>query len=164
MKTAFRFLGIGFLLSALLLLGLKYSNILNDESYSFSIPFLTKNASVETSAVQTSEIKVSDTITTTSSVQQTETTNAETTTQVETRQEITTTNSEEIKITINSNDYSDVVIKKLVDSGVITDGSGFYNYIVSNKLDTILQNGTFTLKKGMSFEELGKILTTYPGN
>lgn len=159
MKTAFRFLGIGFLLSALLLLGLKYSNVLTDNNYSFSIPFLTKNPTVETTTVQNSEIKVSDTITTTVSTQQTETTKQETMTQ-----ETTTESTDVVKITIEANDHSDTIVKKLVSENVITDGSGFYNYIVSNKLDRILQNGTFTVKKGMSFEELGKILTTYPGN
>lgn len=160
MKTAFRFLGIGFLLSALLLLGLKYTNILN-ENRSFSIPFLTKNQQTDSTPIKNTDTKVSDTITTTSSIQQTETS---TQTQQRPQETTTTTNSDEIKISVGTNDYSHVVVEKLANAGVITDSNAFYDYIVSNKLDTIIQNGTFTVKKGMSFEELGKILTTYPGN
>lgn len=147
MKTAFRFLGIGFLISALMLIGLKFSN-----SESFSIPFLNNQETTTSSTTTVQSTTQTETQVTTSSLP------------VETTVATTTTSTEEINVTVEQNDYSDTVVKKLADAGIITDANGFLNYLVSNKLDVIIQNGTFKLKKGLSFEELGKILTTYPGN
>lgn len=160
LKQAFRFLGIGFFLSGAIIYALVHIGYLKG------------------SASRTAQTPTPVTVITTSTVNQSaqpsnanntpaQTTEAATTEANQSTQEQAATpaaSGEVVKLSVVSGDYSFTVAQKLAEAGVITDANAFNAYLAEQNLATIIQNGTFSVQKGQSFEELGKILTTYPGN
>ncbi|MCR5107861.1 MAG: hypothetical protein K6B28_06825 [Lachnospiraceae bacterium] len=64
-----------------------------------------------------------------------------------------------VKITVSDGDDSSDICKKLQNSGIIESASEFDSYLISRKLDSRISSGTFELSKGLSREEIAKILT-----
>ncbi|MBF0780404.1 MULTISPECIES: hypothetical protein [unclassified Granulicatella] len=151
LKQAFRFLGIGFFLSGCLLLGLSYSGYLTTTQHSSPLKTETTTTTTTTSKQDT---QVSSTQSTTSASVQVETTQSST----------SQSTGESISLVITEGDDSYTIAEKLHEQGIISSTNEFINYLVEHKLDTTVQNGTFTIPKHSTFEQLGKILTTYPGN
>ena len=67
---------------------------------------------------------------------------------------------EEISFTISDGDSSVSVSTKLFEAGLITSDTEFQNYISNMDKESSLKSGTYTIKKGLSNEEVLNILTT----
>ena len=63
-------------------------------------------------------------------------------------------------ITVTAGMSSDKIAKLVQDAGLIDNYLDFDAWLSRKGYDRILRVGTFTLKKGMSYEEIAKILTT----
>lgn len=55
---------------------------------------------------------------------------------------------------------SDKVAEKLFKEGLVDDAAAFNRYLVENHYDSSIQNGTFQITEGASYEEISKILTS----
>lgn len=55
---------------------------------------------------------------------------------------------------------SDKVAEKLFQEGLVDDAAAFNRYLVENHYDSSIQNGTFQITEGASYEEISKILTS----
>lgn len=55
---------------------------------------------------------------------------------------------------------SDKVAEKLFKEGLVDDAAAFNRYLVENHCDSSIQNGTFQITEGASYEEISKILTS----
>ncbi|MBS4751058.1 hypothetical protein KG091_08190 [Carnobacteriaceae bacterium zg-ZUI78] len=157
MKQAFRFLGIGFLLSGLLLFGLQYAGMLT--------------ASTKPTPVGTSQMTTTATMSTSS--QMTSTTSSSTTQQSQVSTTTTTSSStstsaatsgSDVEFIVKEDDTSHDIAENLKKAGLIDNADDFIKYLYEKNLSTIIQTGKFKISKGLSFEKLSDILTTYPGN
>lgn len=63
-----------------------------------------------------------------------------------------------VEITINSGDDSFDICKRLEELGVVEKASSLYNYLIQNKVDTKLRDGTYTLNKNMEFDDIISVL------
>ena len=77
----------------------------------------------------------------------------------EAEDENTTPETELIELEIRSGDSSDSVCMRLKEFGVIEDSVAFNRYLCNNGYDRKLNIGSYKLKKGMSDEEIAKIIT-----
>lgn len=59
-----------------------------------------------------------------------------------------------------SQDIADI----LVDNNIIDDRQAFLDYLEDNDYSSYIQVGKFTVSSDMSFEDIAKVITTYPGN
>lgn len=171
LKQALRFLGIGFFLSGAFIYALAYMGYLEFNTVTHHTPVASTTSVAATSSTQsaqtTNQQNAEETTLTQEqsvSVQQETTAEQATNASEQTTAASVANAGESVKLTVAAGDYSFTVAQKLVDAGVITDANAFNSYLAEQNLATIIQNGTFAVKKGQSFEELGKILTTYPGN
>ena len=67
--------------------------------------------------------------------------------------------TELIILEIRNGDSSDSVCARLKELGIIEDSSAFNRYLCNNGYDRKLNIGSYQLKKGMSHEEIAKIIT-----
>lgn len=136
------------------------------------------------SSGESSDETVSETVTETVSQKETETTTekeTETTTQKPTEKvtekptekptekatekatekstEPTTEASKEIVLVFENITSADKASRILYDAGIIQNVNEFNAYLTSKNLATKVGEGTFTFKKGMTFEEIAKIIT-----
>lgn len=98
-----------------------------------------------------------------------ETTSSETTTQSETTTEEITTQPETTsqvlderytyQLTVTSRTTSMDVSRKLEDAGIIENANDFNDFLCDNKYAEIIQNGKFTVIKGMTYEQIARIIT-----
>lgn len=149
LKQALRYLGVGFFLSACLLLALVHTNLLTNQPVQI--------AQISTSTVQNKQ-------TTSSSYQSSQTTTPQATSSETTTQQSSSSAGQEKKITVSEHEDSHSIVDKLVAQGIISQAEPLLNYLMEKQLDTKLQNGTFTIPVGATIEQLADILTTYPGN
>lgn len=70
-----------------------------------------------------------------------------------------TTGSNEIVLVFEDISSADKASRILYDAGVIQDVENFNNYLSDNGYARKVGEGTFTFTKGMSFEEIAKIIT-----
>jgi hypothetical protein len=76
-----------------------------------------------------------------------------------------TSSSEEdevYKITVKTGDYCRQIAEKLYDKKLIDDQEEFRKFMKDHSYDEQIFAGTFEVKKGLSYEEIAKILTTKP--
>lgn len=66
--------------------------------------------------------------------------------------------------TTSENVVSQEIADILLEHKIIDDRTAFLNYLQDNDYMRYIQIGTFTVNSDMTFEELAKVLTTYPGN
>lgn len=174
LKYAFRFIGIGFFLAGVLLLGLYYSgNIPQNFTRSAQNEHTTFRAQTSTAQDETSETTQ---LAASSATENTETTGtvvtsstsvlSSATQESSTQSSSQSTSSEQrtLQFRVNNGDNSYTIAQQLQQAGVISDVNSFINYLTTSNLDRLIQNGQFSIPSNASFEELGKILTTYPGN
>lgn len=153
MKQALAFTGFGLFLAASLLFGVKHFNVLKVNDAQSAITTTTTKAQGASQTTTTKKQESNTTQSTTKSSSSSQTT-----------QTTTTTTQEAITFTVSSDDSSHTVADNLLSAGLIENVDTFNTYMETNDLSRSIQTGTFKLKKGMSLEELGKALTTYPGN
>lgn len=166
LKYAFRFIGIGFFLAGVMLLGLYHSGHI-PQSFSRSaqneqttvLGIKTEQSQVETSET-TQMVASSETETAVSSSQSTVSQESS----VQSSSQDSSADKRTLQFRVNDGDTSYNIAQQLQQAGVISDIDGFINYLTTNNLDRLIQNGQFTIPNNASIEELGKILTTYPGN
>lgn len=154
MKQALAFTGFGLFLAASLLFGVKHFNVLKVNDAQSAITTTTTKAQGASQTTTTKKQESNTTQSTTKSSSSSQTTQTTT----------TTTTQEAITFTVSSDDSSHTVADNLLSAGLIENVDTFNTYMETNDLSRSIQTGTFKLKKGMSLEELGKALTTYPGN
>lgn len=65
----------------------------------------------------------------------------------------------EQSVTISEGENINSVTQELKDKNLISSKLLFEKYLVSNQLDSKIQIGEFLLKEGMSYEEIGEIIT-----
>lgn len=70
-----------------------------------------------------------------------------------------TTGSNEIVLVFENISSADKASRILYDAGIIQDVDSFNNYLSDNGYARKVGEGTFTFTKGMSFEEIAKIIT-----
>ncbi|MCM1468526.1 MAG: hypothetical protein NC086_10290 [Alistipes sp.] len=75
------------------------------------------------------------------------------------KQETTTTASKEIVLEFENITSADKASRILYEAGVIQDIDAFNDYLSDNGYARKVGEGTFTFTKGMSFEEIAKIIT-----
>lgn len=61
-----------------------------------------------------------------------------------------------VKTGMNSKDIATILAK----AKIVEDGKDFQNYLINNGYDTKIQVGRFTVHKGMTYEEISKLITT----
>lgn len=64
----------------------------------------------------------------------------------------------EVSFTISSGESSDTVAFNLYKAGLVENASDFNRYMVNNNYDSRLRAGTYSLKSGMSYDEIMKVL------
>ena len=67
---------------------------------------------------------------------------------------------ESVDVTVTRGMTSEKISRLLQDSGIIDDAKDFDKWLKKNNYSNKLHVGTFTLKKGMSYEDITKKLTT----
>ena len=75
------------------------------------------------------------------------------------KKEETTTGSNEIVLVFENISSADKASRILYDAGIIQDVDSFNNYLSDNGYARKITEGTFTFTKGMSFEEIAKVIT-----
>lgn len=63
-------------------------------------------------------------------------------------------------ITVTAGDDSMDVVQNLYKQGIITDPTDFNKYLESNKYDRYIKNGTYSIKKGASYDEIVHTITS----
>lgn len=94
----------------------------------------------------------------TTTVKETESVTEETTTEQITTQE-TTTASEIVTILFENITSADKASKLLLEAGIIQNVEEFNQYLSDNGYARRIGEGTFEFRRGMSFEEIAKIIT-----
>lgn len=129
----------------------------------------TDNSEIPKAADETEAVNASETTETTEPAEiTTETTeqgiagniiddNAEKKPQTEPESEASSDASEK-SFTINAGDTSDTVAVNLYKAGLVDDASAFNSYMVKNGYDSRLRTGAYTMKQGLSYEQIMKIL------
>lgn len=79
--------------------------------------------------------------------------------QTEATTQATTEASKEIVLVFENITSADKASRILYDAGIIQNVDEFNAYLTSKNLATKVGEGTFTFKKGMTFEEIAKIIT-----
>lgn len=69
------------------------------------------------------------------------------------------TSDETVTIVVDSGMYSEEVAERLMEAGIIDDAYDFNIWLESTGYATALEVGEFQVKKGMSYEEIAKVLT-----
>lgn len=69
------------------------------------------------------------------------------------------TKEEEVKFIIEKNEFSESIVNRLYESGIINDKGEVYKYIRQNKMSRKFRYGEYTLYKGMDYKELINIIT-----
>ncbi|SCW47693.1 YceG-like family protein [Eubacterium ruminantium] len=69
------------------------------------------------------------------------------------------TSDETVTIVVESGMYSEEVAERLMEAGIIDDAYDFNIWLESTGYATALEVGEFQVKKGMSYEEIAKVLT-----
>lgn len=151
MKHALRYIGVGLFLAGVILFSLNHFNFLAEAPQTTQV---TSSAPTTTTPKNNTPVAVTNQTT-----QVTSTTTAQTVAQT---QPSGTNGTIAIVVDDHSTSYS--VAQDLFDAGIITDMEAFNQYMEANDLSRYVQSGTFTLRKGMTLQELGDVLTTYPGN
>lgn len=139
-KTKFRSLGVGFLLSAIIL-----------ALVTVAWPFVPDSLKSQLDSVNLPIVSEQTTTTTTKTAQTT--TAAQTTTQVTSAQATTP-----VTITVESGDVSSDVANKLQAAGAITDAQAFVDYLVDNNIAENILVGTFEIQPNASFEQIAREL------
>lgn len=62
-------------------------------------------------------------------------------------------------VTVTNRTISSDVAEQLAEAGVIEDAEEFNDYLVDNGYASNIQNGKFTVTKGMSFREIANLIT-----
>lgn len=90
-----------------------------------------------------------------------QTTTGQTTEQKEDESETTTASENKISctITVTSGTISHDVAIQLETAGIIEDADDFDEYLCDNGYAYRIQNGTYTIIKGMKYEEIAKLIT-----
>lgn len=138
-KTKFRSLGVGFLVSAILLALVTITwpfvpDSFKDQLDSIHLPFVEETTTIE------------------------ETTTVATTKSNPTSTETTTSAASVVTITVESGDTSSDVARKLYEAGAITDQQEFVNYLLDQDIAENIWVGTFSIKPNSSFEEIARTL------
>ena len=68
--------------------------------------------------------------------------------------------NDKIIVKVEGGDVSRAVSKKVFDAGLVDDVEEFNAYLGAHGYDNLLQPGTYHIKKGASFEQIAKILTS----
>ena len=105
----------------------------------------------ETESVVESEI---ETVTESETEIETET---ETETEIETATE-SEADGEEIVVVVNSGEGSGTVSKRMAELGLVEDANEFDKFLMKNGYDKRISVGNHTMKKGMSWDEMGREL------
>lgn len=67
-----------------------------------------------------------------------------------------------VKITVKQGEYCRQISQKLYEKGLVADAEEFRKYMQDNDYDNMIFAGTFEFKKGMTYKQIAKILTTKP--
>ena len=121
----------------------------------------TEDASRKKEEVKTTEATTAETATTEAPTTEAPTTEAPTT-EAPTTEEPTTEEKtkEEVSITVSAGMGSESVCSLLYEAGLISDEYSYNLYLENNGYASSIRVGTFTFTKGMSEEEIAKVLTT----
>lgn len=115
----------------------------------------------QTSEEQTSEKQTSETQS--SSEENTDDRTETTTTEPQTDETETTTSSDDnvsCTVTVTSRTTSYDVARQLESGGIIEDADDFDDYLCDNGYAYRIQNGKYTITKGMNYKEMAEIITT----
>ena len=74
-------------------------------------------------------------------------------------EEPTQTIEEIVVVEIVKGDSSDTVSKRLEEIGLVEDAKTYNRYLCNNGYDRKLNIGSYKITKGMSYEEIAKIIT-----
>ena len=121
----------------------------------------TEDASRKKEEVKTTEATTTEAPTTEAPTTEAPTTEAPTT-EAPTTEEPTTEakTKEEVSITVSAGMGSESVCSLLYEAGLISDEYSYNLYLENNGYASSIRVGTFTFTKGMSEEEIAKVLTT----
>ncbi len=125
-----------------------------------------KKEEVKTTEATTTEAPTTEAPTTEAPTTEAPTTEAPTTeaptTEAPTTEEPTTEakTKEEVSITVSAGMGSESVCSLLYEAGLISDEYSYNLYLENNGYASSIRVGTFTFTKGMSEEEIAKVLTT----
>lgn len=125
-----------------------------------------KKEEVKTTEATTTEATTTEAPTTEAPTTEAPTTEAPTTeaptTEAPTTEEPTTEakTKEEVSITVSAGMGSESVCSLLYEAGLISDEYSYNLYLENNGYASSIRVGTFTFTKGMSEEEIAKVLTT----
>lgn len=125
----------------------------------------TKTTEAPSTETTTTEAKTTEKVTT--EAKTTEATTEKVTTEAPTTEAPTTEEptteapaSKEISITVSAGMGSESVCSMLYEAGLISDENSYNLYLENNGYASNIRVGTFTFTKGMSEEEIAKVLTT----
>ena len=157
-REAYRWLGIGFLVAALFVLGFKLFG--NDATAGSK-----KEATPETkTAAQTKEQadwkkKYEDLLAETETAKLEKEDKAEEETKKETSKKEDKKETDSADISIGSGEPASDVAKKLKESGMISDAEYFTEFLRNNGYEKFIRNGTYTIKKSMNLDDIAKTIT-----
>ncbi|WKK68194.1 endolytic transglycosylase MltG [Brochothrix thermosphacta] len=157
-REAYRWLGIGFLVAALFVLGFKLFG--NDATAGSK-----KEAAPETkTAAQTKEQadwkkKYEDLLAETETAKLEKEDKAEEETKKEASKKDDKKETDSADISIGSGEPASDVAKKLKESGMISDAEYFTEFLRNNGYEKFIRNGTYTIKKSMNLDDIAKTIT-----
>lgn len=67
-----------------------------------------------------------------------------------------------ISFTVKGGEYCRAISENLYEAGLVADAEEFRKFMQDNDYDNMIRVGTFELKKGMTYKEIAKVLTTKP--
>lgn len=170
-KPALRYLALGFLVSAIILVGYRsflYQPQVVDSSESDTAPLtqdeLTYKEKYETLLAETELAQLES-----GYVDESENTkNTESAASDEAAQESSESDAEESQedsedvvtatVVINQGDPSSTAARQLQEQGIIEDSAEFDEFLESNNLSNLVRPGSFTVNSDMSFQEIADIL------
>lgn len=161
-REAYRWLGIGFLIAAILILSFK---LFGNESEATTKKD-TSVAKTTTSTTQTKEQadwkkKYEDLLaeTETAKLEQEQAAEKQAAKKTESKKATTEQDKESVSISIGKGEPASDVAKKLADFDMISDADYFTEFMRNNGYEKFIRNGTYTIKKTMNLDDIAKTIT-----
>lgn len=165
-KRELRQLALGFLVSAIILSG--YALFFTEDNTATPVEETSTSSEVAQNETETSSVEEdnnSEENSQDTNNEEQESASSEENTTIESSSEETTSESEpvlnEVTITINEGDTSDVIIDNLVALGIVEDGDDFYNYLTNNGFDTLIKPGDHEVNNQMDYYDLAQELMSF---
>lgn len=165
-KYLLRGIGIGLIIGCLVTYTAFRTGNYTESNGTVATEDASRKKEVKTTEATTTEATTTEAPTTEAPTTEAPTTEAPTTeaptTEAPTTEEPTTEakTKEEVSITVSAGMGSESVCSLLYEAGLISDEYSYNLYLENNGYASSIRVGTFTFTKGMSEEEIAKVLTT----